>query len=145
MGLCCNGRRLRALFGNMPGFSAEQAKAVIHAALTLLWGQLAILAQFPGQVQTGLRIFRGLALGYGLGVSSDFWVTLMVNLTCRVSLARDLSLPLPVLVINGLYKLMEVQQHDGPVMVHHLIFDATGQSFVGLPEEGMVIPLYAGC
>ena len=51
----------------------------IHAALMLLRGQLAILSQFPSQVQTGLRIFRGLSLGRGLMVSSDFWVTLMVN------------------------------------------------------------------
>ena len=129
----------------MPCFSTEQAKAVIHVALTLLWGQLAILSQFPGQVWTGLQIFGGLALGHSLRVSSDFRVTLRVNLTRRVSLARDFSLPLPVSVIDGLYELMEIQQHDGSVMVHHLIFDVMGQSFVRLPEKGVVVPLYAGC
>ena len=99
----------------MPHFSAEQAKAVIHVALTLLRGQLAVLSQFPSQVQTRLWIFRGLALGCSLGVSSDFWVTLRVDLTCRVGLVCDFSLLLPVLVIDGLYKLMEIQQRDGSV------------------------------
>ena len=117
----------------------------IHAALMLLWGQLAILSQFPSQVWTGLQIFWGLALGHSLRVSSDFPVTLVVNLTRQASLMRDFSLPLPVLVIDGLYELTEIQQRDRLVMVHHLIFDATGQSFVGLPEECMVISLYAGC
>ena len=128
-----------------PSFSTEQAKAVIHAALTLLQGQLAILSQFPSQVQARFQILWGLALGRGLGVSSTFQVTLRVNLTCWVSLAHNFSLPLPVVVIDGLYKVMEIQQHDGLAMVHHLIFDAVGQSFVGLPKKGMVIPLYAGC
>ena len=145
MGLCCDGRQFWALFGNMPHLSTEQAKAVIHVALMLLRGQLSILSQCLSQVRTGLQIFRGLALGRGLGVPSAFRVTLRVNLTHQVSLACDFSLPLPVSVIDGLYKLTEIQQHDGPVMVHHLIFDATGQSFVGLPEEGVVIPLYVGC
>ena len=114
-------------------------------ALTHLWGQLAILAQFPSQVWTGLWILQGLTLRCSLRVPSVFRVTIGVNLTCRVSLTGDLSLPLPVVVIDGLHELMEIQQHDGPVVVHHLVFDATGQSFVGLPEKGVVIPLYAGC
>ena len=129
----------------MPCFSAEQAKAVIHAVLMLLQGQLAVLSQFPSQAQTRLWIFRGLALGCGLGVSSDFWVTLRVDLTRRVSLVRDFSLLFPVSVIDGLYGLMDIQQCDGSVVVHHLIFDVMGQSFVGLPEKGVVVPLYAGC
>ena len=96
-------------------------------------------------VRAGFRILWGLALGGGLGVSSTFWVTLRVNLTCWVSLTHNFSLPLPVAVINGLYELMEIQQRDGLVMVHHLIFDAVGQSFVGSLKKGMVVPLYAGC
>ena len=129
----------------MPSLPAEQAKAVIHVALMLLWGQLAILAQFPGQVRTRLWILQDLTLGCSLGVPSDFRVTLRVNLTRRVSLAGDLSLLLPVVLIDGLHELMDIQQHDGPVVVHHLVFDVTGQSFVGLLEKGVVIPLYAEC
>ena len=125
----------------MPGLPAEQAKAVIHVVLTLLRGQFAVLAQFPGQVRTGLRILWGLTLVCGLRVPSEFRVTLGVNLTHQVSLVGDLSLPLPVAVIDGLHELMEVQQRDGSVVVHHLIFDVMGQSFVGLPEKGVVIPL----
>ena len=105
----------------MPSLPAKQAKAVIHAVLTLLWGQLAVLAQFPGQVQTRLWILWGLTLGCGLGVPSIFRVTLRINLTHQVSLVGDLSLPLPVAVIDGLHELTEIQQRDGLVVVHHLI------------------------
>ena len=129
----------------MPCFSAEQAKAVIHAVLTFLQGQLALFSQLPGQVQARFQILQGLAFGHGLGVSSNFQVALRVNLTRRVSLTCNFSLLLPVAVIDGLYKLMEIQQCGGSVMVHHLIFDTTGQAFIGFPEKGMVIPLYAGC
>ena len=83
--------------------------------------------------------------GRSLRISSDFRVTLRVNLTHQVSLMCDFSLLLPVSAIDGLYKLTEIQQHDGSVMVHHFIFDVTGQSSVGLPEKGVVIPLYVGC
>ena len=110
----------------MPSFSAEQAKAVVHAALTLLQGQLAVFAQFPSQVQTRFQILQGLAFGCGLRVPGNFRVTLRVNLTCRVSLVCNFSLPLPVVVINGLYELTKIQQGDGSVMVHHLVFDVTG-------------------
>ena len=112
---------LQALFGDMPSFSTEQAKAASHVALTLLWGQLAVLSQFPSQFRARFWILWGLTLGHGLGVSSTFQVTLRVNLTHQVSLAHNFSLPLPVAVIDGLYELTEIQQHDGPVMVHHLI------------------------
>ena len=122
MGSGCNSRRLWALPGDMPSFSAEQAKTVIHAVLTLLQGQLAIFSQFPGQVRAGFQILRGLALGCGLRVSSNFQVTLRVNLTRWVSLACNFSLPLPVVVIDGLYEFMEIQQCDRSVMVHHLVF-----------------------
>ena len=64
----------------MPGFSTEQAKAVFHVALTLLRGQLAVLALFSSQVQTGFQILRGLAFGCSLGIPSSFRVTLRVNL-----------------------------------------------------------------
>ena len=128
----------------MPSFSTEQAKAVIHAAPTLLWGQLAIFSQFPSQVQARFQILWGFAFGCGLGVSGNFQVTLRVNPTCQVSLACHFSLPLIVVVIDGLHELMKIQQHDGSVMVHHLVFDTTGQAFIGLPEKGMVIPLYVG-
>ena len=105
----------------MPGFSAEQAEAIVHAVLTLLRGQLAILAQFSGQVQTGFQILWGLAFGHGLRIPSSFQVTLRVSLTCWASLACNFSLLIPVAVINGLYKLMKVQQGDRLVMVHHLV------------------------
>ena len=98
----------------------------------------------PGQILDSPGV-QGLALGHGLGVSSNFQVTLRVNLTRWVSLTCNFSLLLSVVVINGLYELTEIQQCDGSVMVHHLIFDATRQSFVGLPEKGMVVPLYVGC
>ena len=90
------------------------------------------------------KFLWGLALKRGLRIPSSFWVALRVDLTRWVGLTCNFSLPLPVAVINGLYKLTEVQQGDGPVMVHHLVFDATGYAFVGLLEEGMVTPLYVG-
>ena len=107
-------------------FSAEQAKAVVHVALMLLQGQLAIFSQFPSQVRAGFWVLRGLALGCSLRVPSNFWVALRVDLTCWVSFMHDFSLPLPVAVIDGLYKLTKVQQGDRPIVVHHLVFDATG-------------------
>ena len=110
----------------MPGFSAEQAEAVVHAALMLLRGQLPVLAQFPSQVQVWFWVLWGLALGCSLRIPSSFWVALRVDLTCWVSLMHNFSPPLPVAVLDGLYELMEVQQGDGPVVVHHLIFDVAG-------------------
>ena len=97
----------------MPSFSTEQAKTVIHVALMLLRGQLAIFSQFPSQVWARFWTLWGLALGRGLGVSSNFWVTLRVSLTCQVSLTCNFSLPLPVAVIDGLYELTEIQQVTG--------------------------------
>ena len=63
-----DGHRLQTIFGNMPSVSTEQAKAVIHAALMLLQGQLAVFAQLPSQVQAVFWILWGLALGCGLRV-----------------------------------------------------------------------------
>ena len=95
-------------------------------ALMLLRCQLAILSQLPSQVQTGFQILQGLALGCSLGIPTSFQVTLGVNLTCWVSVMCDFSLSLPIVVIDGLYELTKVQQGDGPVMVHHLVFDTLG-------------------
>ena len=104
----------------------------------LLRGQFPILAQFPSQVRARFRVLWGFALGCGLGIPSSFQVAFRVKPTHWVSLAHDFSLPLPVVVINGLYG------NDRLVMMHHLVFDVTGWAFVGLPEEGMVTPLYVG-
>ena len=92
----------------------------------LLLGQIAILSQLPSHVQTRFQVLWGLALGRGLRIPTSFWVTLGVDLTHWVSLTCDFSLLLPVVVINGLYKLAKVQQGDGLVMVHHLVFDVSG-------------------
>ena len=105
----------------------------------LLRGQLSVLAQFPSQVWARFQVLWGLALGCSLRIPSSFQVALRVDLTRWVSLVRNFSLPLPVVVINGLYG------NDRLVMMHHLVFDVTGWAFVGLPEEGMVTPLYVGC
>ena len=69
---------------------------------------------------------QGLALGHSLRVPSNFWVTLRVNLTHWVSFAHNFSLPLPVAVIDGLYELTKIQQGDGSIVVHYLVFDAMG-------------------
>ena len=89
----------------------------------LLRCQLPVLAQFPGQVWAGFQVLWGLALGHGLGVFGSFWVTFRVNPTRWVSLMCDFGLLLSVAVIDGLYELMEIQQGNGLIMVHHLIFD----------------------
>ena len=87
----------------------------------LLWGQLPVLAQFPSQVQARFRVLQGFALGRGLRIFDSFQVAFRVNPT---SLACDFSFSLPVVVIDGLYELMEIQQGNRPVMMHHLFFDA---------------------
>ena len=92
-------------------------------ALALLRGQLPVLAQFPSQVGVGFQFLQGLTLGDGLGSFASFQVISRVDPTRWVSLACDFGLPLPVSVIDGLYELMEIPQGNGPIMVHHLIFD----------------------
>ena len=75
--------------------------------------------------ETLFWILRGLALGQGLRIFSIFRVVSRVNPTCWVSLTHDFSFPLPVVVIDGLYELMEIPQGNGPIVVHHFVFDTT--------------------
>ena len=89
----------------------------------LLRGQLPVLAQFPGQVGVGFRFLWGLTLGCGLGSFASFQVVSRVDPTRWVSLTCDFGLPLPVSVIDGLYELSEIPQGNGPIVVHHLVFD----------------------
>ena len=91
--------------------------------LALLRGQLPILAQFPSQVRVGFRFFRGLTLGHGLGSFASFQVISRDDPTRWVSLTCDFSLLLQVSVIDGLYELSEIPQGNGPIVVHHLVFD----------------------
>ena len=87
---------------------------------------LIILAQLPGHVWSGFWVLQGPALVCELGIPTNLRVTFRVGPTCWVSLMCDFGLSLPVAVVDGLHKFVEVLQGDGPVMVHHLIFDATG-------------------
>ena len=89
-------------------------------------GQLPVLAQFPSQVGAGFRVLRGFTLGRGLGSFASFQVISRVDPVCWVSFACDFSLPLPVVVIDGLYELTEILQGNRPIVVYHLIFDMAG-------------------
>ena len=110
----------------------------------LLQGQLTILAQLPGHVQSGFWVLWGPALGHELRIPTNLWVTLRVGPTRWVSLTCDFGLSLQVEVVDGLHKFAEVPQGDRPVMVHHLISDAMGHTCVSLAEVGEVVPLYVG-
>ena len=134
--------------------AAKEAEVLVKMVFAFFIGELAIFAEFGGEVRRhlwtggggvglGFQVQSLLVIGVGTGTGLALVIGMVVlDLGVFSSYFRA---SFPIMSINGLDEGLEVGEVVGFAYMGNLVLDSGGKSIVELLSEHGVTPLYLSC